>query len=88
MIQEWQQLEEEAEKALKETEGALKEAENADRAMIMELIEDFAEVSKIPERLRKRIEEEKNIKNLKQMLRAAVKSDSLEQFEEKIANLL
>ena len=78
----------EAEKALKETEGALKEAENTDRAMIIELIEDFAEVDTILERLRKRIEEEKNIKNLKQMLRAAVKSDSLEQFEEKIANLL
>mgnify|MGYP003308901798 CR=1 FL=1 len=83
---------EEAEKALKETKDALKEkddtlkeAQKADRDMIMELIEDFAEM---PEGLHRRIEEEKDTKNLKLMLRAAMRADSLEQFEEKIADLL
>ena len=71
--------------ALKETEDELKETQNIVKAMIVETIEEFGE---IPQMLRKCIEEEKDINNLRQMLRAAMKTDSIKQFEEKIANLL
>ena len=69
---------------LKAKDMELKEVQETVREMIFDLIEEYA---KIPETIRKRIEEEKDIKKLKQMIRAAVKADSLEQFEERIANL-
>ena len=75
----------ETEGALKETEGALIETQNIIKDTIMEIIVDLAEV---PEVLRKRIEAEKNINNLKHMLNAAIKSNSLKEFEESISILL
>ena len=54
------------------------------RADIIELLEDYGELSK---ELYDRVMSESNIDILKAMLKAVVKADSLEQFEELISNL-
>ena len=74
----------ETEDALKEVEKAAEEAENVIKEMLFEIIGELGEISK---EARERINNEKNINILKVMHKVAVKSDSMEQFEEQIANL-
>ena len=75
---------EEAENVAREAENAAREAENAIKEMLMETLEKMGEVSK---KIRKCISDEKDINLLKSMHKIAVKSDSIKQFEEKVANL-
>lgn len=61
-------------------EGKLEERRNS----VLELLE---EMGKVPYQLYGRIMSEQNMDVLSKMRKLAAKSDSLEQFEEKISNL-
>ena len=74
----------EAEGRVKEAEGKVKEAKDAIVEMVFETIEELGEISGI---VRERIRNEQEIDILKSIYKAAIKADSVKQFEEKIANL-
>ena len=73
-----------ADEAEKKADEAEKKALNMIREM---LFDSIAELGAVSEAIHKRIEKEEDISILKVMHKAAIKSQSIEQFEKQIANL-
>ena len=68
----------------KEAESKAKESQDTVVEMVFDAIEELGEIS---ETVRERIKKEKDIMVLKSIHKVAMKAESVEQFEEKIANL-